>query len=369
MLALPSCDLDWLKRRVTNFCEDRPGVYRMIGPDGRIVYVGKAKKVRARLLSYFRAPYPEDKAARILHAASDIEWNFVSSEFAALLKELRLIKQHRPVFNVRMNKTRRPVLVKITDGPAPKIFVGSGAGNKSTRHYGPFTSRTRVVDAIKVLNDLMQLRDCSVSQPITFAEQGDLFGPSLRAQCLRHELGTCTGPCAGFVSEDDYRRRVDTAIDFLEGRGIAPVDYVVKEMVKAGDDKKFEKATWWRTRFDILEWLLRATTQARAAVDALSFVYLDPGAHGDDRAYLIRRATVRAVAPAPTTPLEQEAFRSLIKRHMQPEPDTGPLSVDDLDETMLLMSWFNNHIGAIRRTVPIENWLADDGKSAVSYAL
>ena len=93
MLALPLCDLEWLKRRVTNFSEDRPGVYRMIAPDGRVVYVGKAKKVRSRLLSYFRAPYPEDKAARILYAAADIEWDYVSSEFAALLKELRLIKR------------------------------------------------------------------------------------------------------------------------------------------------------------------------------------------------------------------------------------------------------------------------------------
>ena len=200
------------------------------------------------------------------------------------------------------------MLIKVTDGPAPKIFVGSGAGNKTTKHYGPFTSRVRVAEAVKVLNDLLQLRDCSVSQPITFAEQGDLFGPALRAQCLRHELGTCTGPCAGLVSEAEYRKRVETGIAFLEGKGIAPVDDVVKNMVKAGDDKKFEKATWWRQRFDALEWLLRATAHARAAVEALTFVYLDPGAYGDDRVYLVRRATVRAVAPAPTTPLEKEAF-------------------------------------------------------------
>jgi excinuclease ABC subunit C len=341
----------------------------MIAPDGRVIYVGKAKRVRTRLLTYFRAPYPEDKAARILHAAGNIEWDYVASEFAALLKELSLIKLHRPVFNVRMNRTRRPVLIKITEGSAPKIFVGSGAGNVATRHYGPFTSRSRVAEGIKAINDLLQLRDCALTVPITFAEQGDLFTSTVHARCLRHELGTCTGPCAGLVTEEEYRRRVRVATDFIEGRGIAPLDRVVSEMVKAGEQQDYERATWWRRRFDALEWLLRATGQARAAVEALSFVYLDPGSYGDDRVYLIRQATVRAVAPAPTTPLEREAFRCEVERHMTPEPQTGPLPLANLDEMMLLISWFNARTAAIRRTVPIADWLADDGRSAISYSL
>jgi len=113
-LALPNADLDWLRRRVSNFSEDRPGVYHMLGSGGRVIYVGKAKAVRTRILSYFRARFPEDKAARILHAATDIQWTYVSSEFAAYLEELRQIKRHRPVFNVRMNRTRRAVLIKVT---------------------------------------------------------------------------------------------------------------------------------------------------------------------------------------------------------------------------------------------------------------
>ena len=132
-------------------------MYHMLNPAGAVIYVGKAKSLRSRLLSYFRARYPEDKAARILHAASDIQWQCVSSEFAALLGELRLIQQHKPIFNVRMNRARRPLLIKVSGGSAPKIFVGSRPGTQDVRHYGPFSNGTRARAGVKVLNDLLGL--------------------------------------------------------------------------------------------------------------------------------------------------------------------------------------------------------------------
>lgn len=358
LLALPQCDLDWLRRRVANFSEDRPGVYRMLGPDGRVIYVGKAKRVRTRLLSYFRARFPEDKAARILHAADRIEWDYVASEFAALLKELQLIQRFRPVFNVRMNRTRSAVLIKLTAGAAPRLVVGTTPGTPDVRHYGPFRSRRRVTEAVRVLNDLLMLRDCALQTPISFAGQEDLFGTS-RAACLRHDLGTCAGPCAGFVSERAYLDRVERAAAFLEGRSIAPLDRVIAAMTEAGDAADFEQAVRWRERFDALEWLFQAVGQTRAAIEALSFVYLDPGAYGDDLVYLIRRATVRAAAPAPTTPLEREAFRAVVEAEMASvdENAPGPVPLDRLEETLLLMRWFNQRPAAMHRTLPIAEWL------------
>jgi excinuclease ABC subunit C len=358
-LALPQCDLDWLRRRVSNFSEDRPGVYRMLGPNGRVLYVGKAKRLRARLLSYFRATFPDDKGARILHAATDIDWQYAASEFAALLEELRQIRRHRPPFNVRMNRNKKTVLIKVSGGHAPKILVGSRPGGEAVRHYGPFSSSARAREAIRVLNDLLGLRDCSMSLPIVFAEQGDLFGPPVRAACWRHGIGTCAGPCAGFVSEAAYGQRVGQAIDFLEGRSIAPMDRVISEMTEAGDRQDFERASRWRDRFDALEWLFAALSRARAAIEALTFVYVDPGTYGEDMAYVIRRGTVRAVAPAPTTPIEREAFRAVVNEHVGPEPDDGPLPPSAIDEMLLLMRWFNGRPAAMRRTVPLQDWLND----------
>jgi excinuclease ABC subunit C len=354
-LALPLIDTARLHRKVAALAENRPGVYRMLDHLGRIIYVGKAKRVRTRLLTYFRAAPPE-KAARILESASDITWDYQPSEFAACLGELRDIRRHRPAFNVRMNRTHRAVFVKVSSGPAPKVYLGATPGDDDIRHYGPFTSPGRVALGVRVLNDLLGLRDCALAMPIVYAEQGDLFGPTRRAACMRHELGTCTGPCGGFVSAGEYRSRVSAAIAFLEARGAAPLDRVVREMADAGDANEFERATRWRDKFDALEWLFAASIRARATLEALSFVFYEPGAHGDDRVYVIRRATVRASAPAPRTPIEREAFKALVAEHSGAEPAPGPIPVSQFDETMLIWSWFRRHPGAIRRTTPFDRW-------------
>jgi excinuclease ABC subunit C len=342
-----------LRRRVAALAEARPAVYRMLDASGRVIYVGKAKRLRPRLLSYFRARYPDDKGARILAAAHDIAWDYVPSEFAAYLGELRLIQRHRPPFNVRMKRPRRLAFVKVTGGAAPKIFVGARPGNGEIRNYGPYRAGERLDDAVRVLNLELGLRDCALDMPVVYREQGDLFGATRRAACIRYELGTCTGPCGGFVTEADYRARVEVAVAFLEGRGIAPLDRVIEAMTAASRTVAYEQAARWRDRFDALEWLFAEGNRVRVAIDALSFVYTDPGAFGDERSYIIRRATVRASAPAPRTPIEREAFNALLAEHTGPEPATGPLPTEAIEEMVLLLSWFRRHPGALRKTEPL----------------
>lgn len=360
-LALPLVDTERLRRHVAALAENRPGVYRMLDAAGRVVYVGKAKRVRTRLLSYFRAAYPEDKAARIVEAAARIEWDYAPSEFAAGLAELRQIRRHRPAFNIRMNRPGRTAFIKVSDGPAPKLQVGRTPIDGAVRHYGPYRAGLRLREGVRVLSLELGLRDCALSLPMVYAEQGDLFGAGRQAACLRYELGTCLGPCAGFVTRSDYLARVDAAIAFLEGRTIAPLDRIVTAMTRASEADAFETAARWRDRFEALEWLFAAGNRMRAAIEALSFVYIDPGVYGDDRAYVIRRATVRASAPAPRTPIEREAFRGLVREHAALEPVEGPLPTDAIDETVLLLSWFRRHPAALRRAVPLETWLARAG--------
>lgn len=256
-----------------------------------------------------------------------------------------------------MNRRRRGALIKVSAGAAPKLFVGENPGGEDVRHYGPFANPGRTREAVRMLNDLLGLRDCALNMPIVYAEQGDLFAPATRAACLRYELGTCTGPCAALVTEAAYWNRVQRALDFLEGRAIGPIDEVVENMMAASEANDFERATWWRDRFDALEWLLHGLTRARASIEALSFVYHDPGAYGEDMAYLIRRGTVRAVAPTPDTPIEREGFRALVHEHVGPERDDRPLPWSAIDEMLLVMRWFNSHPAAMRRTVPLAEWL------------
>jgi excinuclease ABC subunit C len=360
MSAAPSLlpaagDLERLRQRVRALAENRPGVYRMLSASGRVLYVGKARKVRTRLLSYFRAAAGTEKAARILEAAHDIKWDYTPSEFAALLGELRLIRQHRPPYNVHMNRTRRAVLIKMSQGPAPRVYAGSALQPADVRAYGPFGSLGRTLDAVRTLNDLLGLRDCAVNMPMVFATQGDLFGAGRQAGCIRFELGTCTGPCAGYIGEADYRARAEVAAAFLEGRGLSPIDRVVQQMTAAAEAQDFERAAKWRERFEQLEWLLAATSRARTAIDLLTFIYHDPGTFGDDRAYVIRRGVVVASYPWPETPIEREALAGVVQGEIARAAEPAwPLPLDRLDEILLVSAWFRRHPESLRRTTPLE---------------
>ncbi len=357
-LPLPAADLDGLRRRVRTAAEQRPGIYRMLDAAGRVLYVGKARQLRSRLLSYFHAKYPDDKAARILHAASDVTWEYLSSEFAAHLAELREIRKCRPPYNVQMNRTRSAVFIGVAEGVAPKLSCTSTPSKQQVRYYGPLPSPARSAIAIRVLNDLLGLRDCADRMPMAFAEQGDLFDTPRQAACPRYDFGTCSGPCAGLVTEPDYRQRVAAATAFLDGTAIAPVDRIVAGMMGAADRGEFEMAARWRERFEALEWLLAATTRARAARELLTFVYRDPGLHGDDKAFLIRRGAVRACYPWPATPIEHEAFKGVVADELSREEEpAGPLPAGAIDEMLLIMSWFRRHPEALRRTTRLDAWM------------
>ena len=355
-LPLPTADLEGLRRKVRLLAEQRPAVYRMVDASGQVLYVGKAKRLRGRLQSYFHARFPEDKAARILRAAHDITWDYVPSEFAAHLGELRDIRRWRPPYNIAMNRRRNAAFLAILESRAPKLAVTASTTKDAARYYGPLPSPARAQEAMRVLNDLLGLRDCADRMPIAFAGQGDLFEAPRQAGCARYELGTCSGPCTGLVTERDYRDRVAAAAAFLEGVAIAPIDRIVTSMVSASDRGEFEAAARWRERFEAMEWLLGATTRARAAVDLLTFVYRDTGAFGDDRVYLIRQGLVRASYPWPETPIEEAAFRAVVEGELVGDAAPAPLQAGQIDEVLLVMSWFRRHPEAMRRTQPLDLW-------------
>src|SRR4029078_6411105 len=147
--ATSDAQLAIMRSTVKDAAADRPGVYRMLSSEGEILYVGKSKRVRSRLLSYFRCAYPEEKGARILRSAEKIEWDYTPSEFAALLQELRLIKRFRPRYNVAIRREARNYsFIKRTKGPASKLMVVRGpTGEDADIYYGPFVGAQRVEEA------------------------------------------------------------------------------------------------------------------------------------------------------------------------------------------------------------------------------
>ncbi|HEU4451566.1 MAG TPA: GIY-YIG nuclease family protein [Longimicrobium sp.] len=329
-----------------------PGIYRMLGPDGEIVYVGKSKSLRTRLLSYFRAKKGE-KGHRVIGEAHALEWEYQPSEFAALLRELELIKRHRPRLNVQHKRDGRWSFLKLTHGPAPRLMVVHAVADDAAAYFGPFRGGARVVDAVRELNDLLGLRDCKLGTPIRFADQADLFSFEATPRCHRFELRLCLGPCAALCSQDQYRRRVELARAFLDGAADEPVRWLQERMEAASERWEFEYAASLRDRLSRLERLRDEFAQLREALDSLTFVYPVPGTDGDDRVYIVRRGTVRAVVPAPKGAAERRRFGRLCDEHFgAPEPRGALVSRHQVDEILLIARWFRARPDEMARTSP-----------------
>jgi len=343
-----------MRSHVRDNALDRPGVYRMIAGDGEIVYVGKSKRVRSRLLSYFRAAFPEEKGARILRDAERIEWEYVPSEFAALLAELRLIKQFRPRFNVAMKHDgRNYCFIKVTKGPAPKLMVVRGPGaDDSAIYYGPFMGAMGVSEAVRELNDVLGLRDCAADQRMNFADQPELFDAFPRTPgCIRHEIGKCLGPCIGGCTETQYTHQVALARAFLDGSDDGPINMLRTQMETLSAELQFERAATYRDKLERLEALRAQFGRLRFAVENLSFVYTVPGHEGEDKVYVIRRGVVRAELSKPKSTKDRRTMKQLVDDiFSQPAAPSAQVPTHEIDELLLLSSWFRRFPKEMKRT-------------------
>lgn len=329
-----------------------PGTYRMLAEDGEILYVGKSKQLRTRLLSYLRAKEGE-KAHRIIQDARTITWEYDPSEFAALLRELELIKRFRPRFNVQHKRDGRYSFLKLTGGAAPKLFVVSVVSDDAATYYGPFRGGRRIAEAVRELNDLLGLRDCPVSTPMHFADQADLFAFDPAPRCHRYELKRCAGPCAALCTQEDYRRRVELARAFLSGDADEPLRWLNERMIAAAERWEFEYAAAVRDRMRRLEALRDEFGRLREALENLSFLYPVVGQEGEDRVYLVRRGTVRAVVPAPRTAGDRRKLARLAEEHFgRPEAGGALVAKHQVDEILLVARWFRAHPEEMARTVP-----------------
>ena len=361
MASAADAHLPALKALVRAEAADMPGVYRMLGPDGEVLYVGKAKKVRTRLLSYFRGVYPDDKSARILRDASHIEWEYTPSEFAALLLELRLIKRWRPRFNVRMKRDERHwSFIKLTRGPAPKLSVvrGSTGSADGGVYYGPFQGASGVADAVRELSDALGLRDCAQGTPMRFADQGELFVPELvqlasrTPRCIRHEIKKCLGPCVAGCSTREYAARVKLARRFLEGADDGPLADMRAQMDAFSEAMEFERAASLRDKVYRLEALQAQFERLRFAVETLSFAYVVPGHAAEDRVYLVRRGRVRAELARPHGAGDAAGLRELARDVFVPrERAAAAVPTHEVDELLLLSWWFRHRPAELTRTV------------------
>ncbi|HEX6939608.1 MAG TPA: excinuclease ABC subunit UvrC [Longimicrobiales bacterium] len=212
----------------------RPGVYLFKGAGGEILYIGKAKSLRARVRSYFaRGQDHSLKTRELVRRIADVDTIVVGSEAEALLLEANLIKEHRPRFNIQLRDDKRYPYIKVTvQEPFPRLFVTRHLVNDGARYFGPYTDVGPMRQALEVIKRLHPVRSCRY----------DLPREAPRRACLDYHIGRCRAPCVGLQSEAEYRAMIDEVLEILAGRTGAVRARVEREMRAAVDALQFERA-------------------------------------------------------------------------------------------------------------------------------
>jgi excinuclease ABC subunit C len=219
-----------------------PGVYRMIDAKGDVLYVGKAKNIRKRIIAYARPTGYDPRIERMIAATAALEFVSTATETEALLLEANLIKRLRPRFNVLLRDDKSFPYILITgDHWAPQILKHRGARTRDGNYFGPFASVWAVNRTITALQRAFLLRSCS-----------DAFFESRTRPCLLYQIKRCSGPCTREIDFAEYGKLVREANAFLSGKSQAVKDELAAEMEKASAALEFERAAIYRDRLAAL---------------------------------------------------------------------------------------------------------------------
>ena len=228
--------------RYAKLAPTAPGVYRMVDVDGEVLYVGKAKSIRKRIINYTRPAGLDTRIMRIIAATHHIEFVTTRTETEALLLEANLIKRLRPRFNVLLRDDKSfPYILITADHPAPQIVKHRGARNRPGDYFGPFASVWAVNRTVTALQRAFLIRSCS-----------DAVYESRTRPCLLHQIKRCSAPCTGEIKPDDYAELVREARAFLSGKSQAIKEQLAAEMEKASQALDFERAAIYRDRLAAL---------------------------------------------------------------------------------------------------------------------
>ncbi|GAA0590715.1 excinuclease ABC subunit UvrC [Paenochrobactrum glaciei] len=219
-----------------------PGVYRMFNKDGDVLYVGKARNLKKRVVNYARPTGHTNRIARMIHETVTMEFVVTRTETEALLLEANLIKRLRPRYNVLMRDDKSfPYIMISNNHRAPGIFKHRGARSKDGNYFGPFASATAVTRTINAMQRAFLLRTCT-----------DSFLENRSRPCLLYQIKRCAGPCTHEISDENYHELVREAKSFLSGKSQAVKKHLSEAMQKASEELDFEHAAVYRDRLAAL---------------------------------------------------------------------------------------------------------------------
>ena len=225
----------------------QPGVYKFRDARGRVIYVGKAKNLRARLTSYFQdIGNLHSRTAAMVTSAAGVEWTVVNTEVEALQLEYSWIKEFDPRYNVKYRDDKSYPWLAVTVGEEfPRVMVGRGAKKKGTKYFGPYSHAWAIRETVDQLLRVFPMRSCSNG---VFKRSGQIGRP-----CLLGYIDKCSAPCVGNISADDHRAIVDDFCDFMGGHTNAFVKRIRDEMYTASDELDFERAARLRDDLGAIE--------------------------------------------------------------------------------------------------------------------
>ena len=219
-----------------------PGVYRMLNSKNEILYVGKAKNLPNRLKSYIAEKNHIIRTERMLSQTKKIEITTTSNESEALLLEANLIKKYKPKFNILLRDDKSfPFIFIGNEDKWPQIKRHRGKKDKKGFFFGPFASAGSANWTIKMIQKIFHLRVCD-----------DTVFKNRERPCILYQIKRCSGPCVGYIKENDYKQTVDDAIEFVSGKSRRIQKNLSKQMEKASEDLDFEKAAILRDRIKSL---------------------------------------------------------------------------------------------------------------------
>ena len=258
---------------------ETPGVYLWKDAEGKVLYVGKAKRLRSRVRSYFTADQSGSvKTQALLRLIEDVDTIVVPDEAHALILENTLIKEHRPRFNIQLRDDKSYPYIKVTVAePFPRVFVTRRFMDDGSRYFGPYTDVGQMRRALNVVNRIFTVRSCHYDLPDDAPER----------PCLDYHIGRCLAPCVGLQSMVAYRMMIDEVLLFLDGRTAEVVKRVRQRMQNASNAMDYERAAELRDALHHLEQMEEPTVVLRVEggdQDAVGFAR-----DGDDACVVVLR--------------------------------------------------------------------------------
>ena len=220
-------------RDKANSLPETPGVYIMKSSDGNIIYVGKSKKLKNRVTTYFTGNNHTYKTARLVSLIHDFDYIVCDTEIEALTLENVLIKKHSPKYNIKLKDAKSYPYIKVTAEEYPRLFVTRERKSDKARYFGPYQGSSAAHSALETVVKIFGLYTCRRSFPKDIGKE---------RPCIYRDMGRCVAPCAGGVSADEYRALVKCAEWVLDGNIKATVERLTRDMEYAAEEMEFERA-------------------------------------------------------------------------------------------------------------------------------